>query len=1052
MSRASRPATDLASMKTPLIAITVSSDGSTGDTSSEISVTSKTDPDVSNQSQTTGSSTPPQTGSSDGLDAQKPKAKKDKAGAGDTAWPTSSDDTDSQSDNDLNKDYRLSAYGHHSRPLKERIAKARRRLVQSNLYNQLVEDRLRAVEKDINQLLNRDPEDFTTPSQTPTHEPTIQRLAWADFKVSPFVREGVKSWTHVPEVDSTPRSILEVLVEDPQVGVRRQVQAPDNGTTLALTGPGGDNTSGGRIGSEIASVDSKFTSAIPERLRIRSPVLLKTLDQISGTAVASGPHKHKSVFLRPFKLLVTNEDKIRERLEKLETELATKRSTQSIEGQGTEIASPSLKASHSTNGHPSRRASPEVGPSGINTETETHKALEHIRLLVNFMDNDLAPVFRLRRELNEGILRVISFPDLWYLFSHGQEVRTPGSKRLQLYRVLKFTGGREVLKTSGPPPANHASVKLKGDGYSSGAFIIECVYFDFDGTQYGPVNKTFQIRKYEGEKDITSLPVFPLACDPNKESIRQALLDRGKRFTKLSNPSKPAHMQYSGLTVDKQQEQVDSQVIIDFQVAFIAKGENKPEIGISNLVDHDVRETTEDEAKLGSCNEGCCGNDFLYRDYQIDKIEGEIFMSKRKQDFDPVENAGDLNEEQKVLLPPRVYGFVLRSRRWAAFDIDLVAEVQYPEEAGWGDLVIPDSTKSAVLALVDSRARGLSQNTNPSHPHSSVDLVRGKGNGLIILLHGRPGVGKTSTAECVAVHTKRPLFPITCGDIGDNAEKVEENLEKTFQLAHKWGCVLLLDEAESRIHLSLHYPKLDRKTTERIWSNNLKRVKKDLERSDKLFLYDEEGIKKYGKVLYKELKRRNTEPWNGRQIRNAFQTAIALADYDGNANGQTPVLKQSHFETVAEAAKRFDDYILSVYSGKSDACLAKYERLRCDDWEDRQGIQRMPLEEPFTDRGSRYRGGRRAMTVEERSDDFGSATESLSESSEEDSEEEGSAPHREPAKSSKKGKSKSKSKSKPKPSDDEGSSDDTDESSPAAKKTKKKSTTTEKKRSRSSRK
>lgn len=57
-------------------------------------------------------------------------------------------------------------------------------------------------------------------------------------------------------------------------------------------------------------------------------------------------------------------------------------------------------------------------------------------------------------------------------------------------------------------------------------------------------------------------------------------------------------------------------------------------------------------------------------------------------------------------------------------------------------------------------------------------------------------MGKTSTAECIADHTKRPLFAITCGDIGDNATQVEENLENNFQLAHKWGCVLLIDEAE----------------------------------------------------------------------------------------------------------------------------------------------------------------------------------------------------------------------------------------------------------------
>ncbi len=58
------------------------------------------------------------------------------------------------------------------------------------------------------------------------------------------------------------------------------------------------------------------------------------------------------------------------------------------------------------------------------------------------------------------------------------------------------------------------------------------------------------------------------------------------------------------------------------------------------------------------------------------------------------------------------------------------------------------------------------------------------------------GVGKTSTAECVADLTQRPLFPVTCGDIGETASEVQTNLDLNFQLAHKWGCVLLLDEAE----------------------------------------------------------------------------------------------------------------------------------------------------------------------------------------------------------------------------------------------------------------
>lgn len=59
-----------------------------------------------------------------------------------------------------------------------------------------------------------------------------------------------------------------------------------------------------------------------------------------------------------------------------------------------------------------------------------------------------------------------------------------------------------------------------------------------------------------------------------------------------------------------------------------------------------------------------------------------------------------------------------------------------------------------------------------------------------------PGVGKTSTAECVAEYTQRPLYAITCGDIGETASAVEDSLDRCFQLAHKWGCVLLLDEAD----------------------------------------------------------------------------------------------------------------------------------------------------------------------------------------------------------------------------------------------------------------
>lgn len=139
-------------------------------------------------------------------------------------------------------------------------------------------------------------------------------------------------------------------------------------------------------------------------------------------------------------------------------------------------------------------------------------------------------------------------------------------------------------------------------------------------------------------------------------------------------------------------------------------------------------------------------------------------------------------------------------------DVDLVCEV--PERMpgvydGFDRLVLPPGHKDIVRALVKTHARKPESIERPSldrMPTSSLrdfDVVKGKGRGLIILLHGAPGVGKTSTAECVAANVGKPLFPITCGDIGgETAQEVEKNLDKYFDLARKWDCVLLLDEAD----------------------------------------------------------------------------------------------------------------------------------------------------------------------------------------------------------------------------------------------------------------
>jgi DNA polymerase III delta prime subunit len=56
-------------------------------------------------------------------------------------------------------------------------------------------------------------------------------------------------------------------------------------------------------------------------------------------------------------------------------------------------------------------------------------------------------------------------------------------------------------------------------------------------------------------------------------------------------------------------------------------------------------------------------------------------------------------------------------------------------------LVIPQDRKELVQALVTEHIQGQSE---------FDDTIKGKGKGIIFLLHGPPGVGKTLTAECIA--------------------------------------------------------------------------------------------------------------------------------------------------------------------------------------------------------------------------------------------------------------------------------------------------------------
>jgi hypothetical protein len=212
--------------------------------------------------------------------------------------------------------------------------------------------------------------------------------------------------------------------------------------------------------------------------------------------------------------------------------------------------------------HEDNLSSPSPSQTQTVEEPTKSEQLKHLQMLIEVFDSDLKPMFDLRRDIKEETLTHIAFQDLWHLFQYGQDVRMNDNES-QVYRVVRWTGGRPHHL---PPPPGQPRAQIESAGAYSLNFHVDCVYLDFDGHLYAPGYKTSVIRKYEGEKAVTSLPIFPIAFGPNHVKFRRRLAARGDTWLQLTQPGKSTHKHYTGLTLDLPQAYEVSQVALRFLI------------------------------------------------------------------------------------------------------------------------------------------------------------------------------------------------------------------------------------------------------------------------------------------------------------------------------------------------------------------------------------------------------------------------------------------------------------------------------------------------------
>ncbi|KAE8354115.1 hypothetical protein BDV28DRAFT_92750 [Aspergillus coremiiformis] len=554
----------------------------------------------------------------------------------------------------------------------------------------------------------------------------------------------------------------------------------------------------------------------------------------------------------------------------------------------------------------------------------------HLKVLVKYLDIDYAEIKKTLYPLLEA--NTITFDLLWALFKPNTIAYTPTYGNQDEPRAFKIEY------------AAKESSFMKGQWYS-----IEGRYLEYDGKTFGMGTMLAEVESFKGARKITGLSCYPLKYHREADNIKAKLIERGKKFVSLRGMNYRFH---KGMAFYKKKRSVikvniNGRVMIDPAI----HRRINPNYPISTVrpKDPDYIDDSDGAGSDGGC---CCamsGSDsdeplVHRRDSDAPRLRYKVIQDKegrphvveveldengnevQKEKMDEVEDPSErgFTEEELLIASPVVLGFAFSEKLWLEFSISGISDINWNEDA-FDSLVLPDNQKSIVKALVESHTFCAAQNID--------DVIQGKGKGLVAVLHGPPGTGKTLTAEGIAELLKRPLYMVSAGELGTDSRTLEAELNKILDIAHSWGAVLLLDEADiflekrtiqdihrnalvsiflrlleyfqgilflttnrvetfddafqSRIHVALRYGDLTTKAKRSVWKMFLEKVQ----------AMDGVQTADFTEKDFDALARHNL---NGRQIKNSVRTAQALA-----VNEKTP-LSMEHIKRVLEVAETFD--------------------------------------------------------------------------------------------------------------------------------------------------
>ncbi|KAI1267475.1 P-loop containing nucleoside triphosphate hydrolase protein [Xylariaceae sp. FL1019] len=522
----------------------------------------------------------------------------------------------------------------------------------------------------------------------------------------------------------------------------------------------------------------------------------------------------------------------------------------------------------------------EIEKVGTERFQDDENIKAQLQLLLDWIKTRFEQEIRAWESCIAGVNQSIQYDHLWTLFPpntviYHEFLEQPRAYKLRMHAYHK---ARSVLQPM---------------------FVCSTTFLDFDGDVLGDRIQSLNIEQYSGKKPIKDLPFLPLDIHPNARQIRSRLLVRGRKFETFLGQHYEA---YDGIAVKQNEKGEYDRIHIQGRI----------------MVDNKTSQRMDPNRamRLLSRSFAAMTQELLE---EID-IEPPDSLFEEPSNQLPAEEmiTGKLSDDQVILANATVRGFSFTRGIFLEFFVDHIAPIKWNENC-FDQLVLDGNTKKIVKALVSMRTKDRD---------SMDDIIKGKGKGLVFVLHGPPGVGKTLTAECVAEYMKRPLYMVSTGELGTTGKDLDLKLTDIMELASIWNAVLLIDEADiylesrelrdihrnslvsiflrqleyytgvlflttnrvktfdeafkSRIDVPIRYNELGLASRQQIWQNLCAKVPGDI------------------KVSQKDYQKLARQLLNGRQIKNAIKVAEGIA-----ASDEMP-LSMEHLEASVEKITSFE--------------------------------------------------------------------------------------------------------------------------------------------------